>query len=266
MAGQGQNQANGIWKLLDDYRKEIWFPIIGVVVATVIYWAMLTLGVALQNSVVIAITGIIVGLYFAAAAWILENAIEARAAENPTDAKLRDIRFLAVPYTAIAFWLALLPYWSFYGFVFVLFIGFLSLAVISSFWKDWPGRIWRIYHNVSKWAVVMAIICFAVNGLFPKAVQNTGKFLSDTINGWAKSLNEPKAETEVGEKSGKMSAPNVSPSAINPPLAAARPRKSFPLAPRAAGCDYDDPIRDAARAAYLKMEAMDMANRDRREK
>jgi len=68
MAGQGQNQANGIWKLLDDYRKEIWFPIIGVVVATVIYWAMLTLGVALQNSVVISITGIIVGLYFSAAA------------------------------------------------------------------------------------------------------------------------------------------------------------------------------------------------------
>ena len=263
MAGQGQNQANGIWKLLDDYRKEIWFPIIGVVVATVIYWAMLTLGVALQNSVVIAITGIIVGLYFAAAAWILENAIEARTAENPPDAKLRDIRFLAVPYTAIAFWLALLPYWSFYGFVFVLFIGFLSLAVISSFWKDWPGRIWRIYHNVSKWAVVMAIICFAVNGLFPKAVQNTGKFLSDTINGWAKSLNEPKVANAIS----KDYAPGLSPKPTHRRIATSTHARKSPASKSGSarhGCDDLD--RDAARAAYLKMEAMDMANRGRREK
>lgn len=284
-----------------------WFWI--SVAVTAVYWLMLTIGVALQNGVIIAITGILVGLYFVIASWVLENAIYAgvlgydfskevlakilalsKAAIEKLGLeieseryvlpsrqflkeKLRDVRFIAVPYTAVAFWLALFPQWRFYGFMFILLIGAFSLAAISSFWKDWPGKLWRIYHTVSKWVLVAAIICFAVSSLFPQVVQNTGKFLSGTINGWAKSLNEPKADVKVKVEEKKAIKNPVSVKAlakVSAPDKRKHKRKRqarifvpvrFTSLVRSDLAKEDDPDGEAAWSAYLKMEEMDRARK-----
>jgi hypothetical protein len=278
------------------------------VIITIVYLVLVTVGVMFEFSFLIAFAGIAAGLYFYLLSYAVETALVAagtayRFGESAVSAvarlpkaaleklgfslggsgqpvidraelrrKLKDIRFLAVPYTAFAFWLALFPSWSLYGFAFVVLVGALSLTVIS-LWKEWESNVWRYYHWVSKWALITAIICFGLSAAFPDAWRGMGTFLKNKTVSAVAWLNTPKAvpasaivvpvpavlPAPVQSKTVPAPAP-VAPRAVSVPRVVIEPdppAPSQPLpAPDATSSD-DDALAEAAEAAMkAKAEAL----------
>jgi hypothetical protein len=201
------------------------------IVAVAAYLVLLIVGVMLKSGPFIAIVGIIAGLYFYVVSFVIEKSIlasvavfyagkttaellakipkavlekiglefdgKSKEAANPSKfhEKLRDVRFLGVPFTAIAFWLALFPSWRFYGFLFPFLAGVLSLLLIS-IWKEWKSRVWYYYHKITKLALVAILVCFAIKSALPEEAQRGfGRFAKNEVMAIVDWLNAPKTQT-----------------------------------------------------------------------
>ncbi|MFH1193687.1 MAG: hypothetical protein V1661_01690 [bacterium] len=225
------------------------------IVVALVYLALLTLGVAFKAGPFIAIVGIITGLYFYVVSFVIEKSILAAGAVFSTGKttaellakipkavlekiglelgdsskeaasssafrdKLKDVRFLGVPFTAIAFWLAFFPSWRFYGFLFPFLAGVLSLLLVS-IWKEWSSRVWYYYHKATKLALVAMIVCFTAKNVLPEeALNGFGRFAKNEVMAIVDWLNASKTVPPQAAKTKLTVVANIAPVVkSNPPF------------------------------------------------
>jgi len=178
---------------------------------------------------------------------------------------LKDLRFMAVPFAVLTAYLALVPSWMVFGYLFVLAAIALSLTVIS-YWKGWDSNVWRYVHRVTLFVFLGALVIFAANVLLNES--EAGKWVKQAAADYwnkpksvpsASALQPAKTVTEAQPAKPALPAPQPKTVVTPPPVS----RITFappPAVPPPAAAENDDADDDGlAKAAEAAIKAKEEA-------
>lgn len=201
-------RPNRFWRILKN-NGIILFSIFAVLV----YLGLITIGVAIESGLMIAIVGSIVALYFFAVSFLFEQSpaifaplltklgfdIQNNKWSNEKKGAVKQLRFLPVPIAGFSAYLAFYPSWNVYVFLFVLTAGALFLAQIT-YWLEEPSNIWMKIHNITKWAIFVFLAAFVVDLVFPANYKGLRDYGVKKFNGfivWLDAPSKPKPKPKV---------------------------------------------------------------------
>lgn len=165
-----------------------------------VYGFLTIIGLILENSILIALTGIVTAIYFLIVCYILEKGIMVIASSYDFGKELfldilhipkltlenmginfrehqniisedrirdafRDLRFASVIIANVSFLLALFPYWQWVGILIVVGIGALGLALLHFWDPSWKPTFWTWFRRLSTTSLVILVLIFGLKNM-----------------------------------------------------------------------------------------------------